>query len=72
MELSPDGASDRSGRADKVFEDAIDRILVEDPDISIGQDIALQRFQLRTGLVRDVSNREVPEIGEPQHRSLFE
>ena len=46
VELSRNPAPFRFRGGDKIFQHPIDRVLVKDTDVAVGQDITLQGFQL--------------------------
>lgn len=65
IKLPGDDRPNRLDGLDKISEDTVDGVFIKDAEISIGKGIYLQRFQFCTPMVRNVSNRNVPEIGQP-------
>src|SRR5262245_48987977 len=63
-ELAPHHSPNWIARCHNVSQNAINRILIENSQITITENVVLKRLKLQTDLVGQVMNRDLPKIGQ--------
>src|ERR1039458_5063032 len=63
-EIADDGGADGFGGGYDILEDAVDDVLLKNPQITIGEQVYFVGLELETALIGDVAEHEAAEIGQ--------
>ena len=63
-EVAYDDGPDWVAGFDDVVEDLVDDVLLEDAEVTVGEEVFLEGLELKAGLARHVANGDAAEVGE--------